>query len=98
MQSMVVESDDDSSHGPLSVRNLDVESAARYQEIYAASRKPSREGQHRLDEARFVQALEEAGVDAATQQELYNLALQAEADGRTNLFKDEVIAALRKAS
>src|SRR5690349_15153719 len=72
------------SEGPL--HDLDAASAARYQEIYAASRTPSGEGQHRLDEARFTRALAEAGVDAAMQQALYNLALQAEADGRSSLF------------
>ena len=77
---------------------LDATSAARYQEIYAASRSTSDGGQHRLDEAHFVRALAEIGVDAQTQQELYNLALQAEADGRASLFKAETIAALRKAS
>lgn len=77
---------------------LDAASAARYQEIYAASRSTSDGGQHRLDEARFMRAIAELGVDAQTQQELYNLALQAEADGRASLFKEETIAALRKAS
>lgn len=77
---------------------LDAASAARYQEIYAASRSTSDGGQHRLDETRFVRALAELGVDAALQQELYNLALQAEADGRASLFREETIAALRKAS
>jgi amphi-Trp domain-containing protein len=77
---------------------LDATSAARYQEVYAASRSTSDGGQHRLDEAQFVRALAEIGVDAQTQQELYNLALQAEADGRASLFKAETIAALRKAS
>jgi amphi-Trp domain-containing protein len=86
------------SQSPLGVRNLDAASAARYQEIYAASRSTTAEGQHRLDEARFVQSLDAAGVDSATQQELYNLALQAEADGRASLFRDDVMAALRKAS
>jgi hypothetical protein len=83
---------------PLGVRNLDAASASRYQEIYAASRSTNAEGQHHLDEESFVQALAAAGVDAATQQDLYNLALQAEADGRASLFRDEVIAALRIAS
>jgi amphi-Trp domain-containing protein len=86
------------SESPLGMSGLDAASAARYQEIYAASRSTSAEGQHRLDEARFVQSLAAAGVDATTQQELYNLALQAEADGRASLFRDEVMAALRKAS
>jgi amphi-Trp domain-containing protein len=86
------------NQNPLGMRNLDAESAARYQEIYAASRSTNAEGQHHLDETRFVQSLAAAGVDAATQQELYNLALHAEADGRASLFRDEVIAALRKAS
>lgn len=85
------------SQRPLLAR-LDAASAARYQEIYAASRSTSDSGQHRLDEARFVRALSEMGVDTETQQELYNLALQAEADGRASLFKEETIAALRKAS
>jgi amphi-Trp domain-containing protein len=87
-----------SLQNPLGIRNLDMVSAARYQEIYAASRSTNAEGQHRLDEGRFVKALADAGVDATTQQELYNLALHAEADGRASLFRDEVIAALRKAS
>jgi amphi-Trp domain-containing protein len=78
--------------------NLTAASAARYQEIYAASRSISGEGQHRLDEARFTRALADAGVDPATQQELYNLALQAEADGRSSLFGEDLLAALRKAS
>lgn len=77
---------------------LDVASAARYQEVYAAARSTNGEGQHRLDEARFMRALGEMGVDPQTQQELYNLALQAEADGRASLFREETIAALRKAS
>lgn len=77
---------------------LDAASAARYQEIYAAARSTNGEGQHRLDESRFVRALADLGVDQQLQQELYNLALQAEADGRAFLFKDETIAALRKAS
>jgi amphi-Trp domain-containing protein len=84
------------SEGPLS--DLDAASAARYQEIYAASRSPSGEGQHRLDEARFTRALADAGVDAAMQQTLYNLALQAEADGRSSLFGEDLLASLRKAS
>ena len=77
---------------------LDAASAARYQEIYAAARSTNGEGQHRLDEARFVRALAELGVDKQLQQDLYNLALQAEADGRASLFREETIAALRKAS
>ncbi|HTV25238.1 MAG TPA: amphi-Trp domain-containing protein [Polyangiaceae bacterium] len=77
---------------------LDSTSAARYQEIYAAARSTNGEGQHRLDESRFVRALADLGIDQQLQQELYNLALQAEADGRASLFKAETIAALRKAS
>jgi amphi-Trp domain-containing protein len=89
---------DQADVNPLGIRNLDVVSAAHYQEIYAASRTTTAEGQHRLDEGRFVKALADAGVDSATQQELYNLALHAEADGRSSLFRDEVLRALRKAS
>jgi amphi-Trp domain-containing protein len=79
-----------------SLGNLDAASAARYQEVYAASRSTNSEGQHRLDEARFVRALAEMGVDAQTQQELCNLALHSEADGRASLFREKKIA--RKAS
>jgi hypothetical protein len=79
-----------------SLGKLDAASAARYQEVYAASRSTNAEGQHRLDEARFVRALAEMGVDAQTQQELCNLALHAEADGRASLFREKKIA--RKAS
>lgn len=86
------------SQSPLGLEHLDAVSAARYQEIYAASRSTNGEGQHRLDEAQFVRALADAGVDAVTRQELYDLALQAEADGRSSLFRDEVMAASRKAS
>jgi amphi-Trp domain-containing protein len=86
------------SPGPLSVRSLDAASIARYQDIYTASRHPCGDGQHSLDESRFMRALEEAGVEPDTRRELYDLALRAEADGRTSLFEPHVIAAVRKAS
>lgn len=79
-------------------RSLDAEAVRLCQEIYSAARRPSREGQHRLDEARFVRALAEAGIEPTAREELYNVALRAEADGRASLFAEDVIAALRKAS
>jgi amphi-Trp domain-containing protein len=86
------------SQKPLGVRNLDATSAARYQEIYAASRNVDGEGRHHLDVDRFLHTLAAAGIDAGTRHDLYELAQEADAAGRASLFREDVIAALRKAS
>lgn len=86
------------SAASLSVGKLEPSAMARYQQLYAAARRPRGCGQHRLDEVRFMRDLEQAGVEPRTRQELYNLALRAEADGRESLFEPTLVAARRKAS
>jgi amphi-Trp domain-containing protein len=89
---------DTGNTGPLPVRGLDAAAVGRYQEIYASARGPSGDGHQRLDEARFLRALEQAGLEPLVCRQLHELALQADAEGRTSLFAPHVIAALRKAS
>jgi len=81
---------------PATLRQIPPDAAAQYQQIYATSRTLDAEGRWHLDQQRLAESLAHAGVDPLTQQDLYNLALQADADGRASLFKDD--AALPKAS
>lgn len=83
---------------PHSIRSMGAAAAKKYQELYAAARSAGTDGVARLDASRYAQSLAQAGVDPLTQQELYNLACQADADGRATLFRDDVLAALPEAS
>jgi amphi-Trp domain-containing protein len=87
---------DRESHEPLSMRTLDRMAAAEYQRLYSAARSLDDNGHWHLDKERLMQSLAEAGVDPLTQQELYSLALQADADGRTIMFSEQVIDALKQ--
>ncbi len=71
---------------------------SKYQEMYLAARTADAAGRIQLDQQRFAQSLAEAGVGSLAEQELYNLALLAAADGHASLFKEDVALALRKAS
>jgi hypothetical protein len=84
--------------GPALLRDMDAAAAARYQHMYAAARLPDGEGNLQLDTKRFAHLLGRVGLDPVIEQELYNLALQADMHGRTCLFQDDIIAALKKAS
>jgi amphi-Trp domain-containing protein len=69
-----------------------------HQRLYAAARVLGEDGHYRIDQDRLMQSLESAGVDPLTQQELYALVLQADADGRGNLLSERVIEAIQRAS
>jgi amphi-Trp domain-containing protein len=81
---------------PLSMRSLDRLAAAAYQRLYSAARTLDDKGHWHLDKERLMQSLADAGVDPLTQQELYSLALQADADGRSIMFSEQVIDALKQ--
>lgn len=81
---------------PVSMRTLDRKAVADYQRLYSAARSVDDEGHWHLDKQRLMQSLAEAGVDPLTQQELYSLALQADADGRAIMFSEQVIDALKQ--
>lgn len=72
--------------------------AGEYRELFAAARRRGSDGRWHIDQDRLVQSLALAGVDALTQQELYALALQADADGSVAAFNERVIEALQQAS
>lgn len=71
--------------GPAMLR-MDAVGAAKYEELYAASRSVAADGTVRFDERRYGEALAAAGVDPLTQQELQRLGREAAAAGRANLF------------
>jgi amphi-Trp domain-containing protein len=82
---------------PPSLRTLDRRAVAEYQRLYSAARSLDDQGHWHLDKERLMQSLAEAGVDPLTQQELYSLALQADADdGRAIMFSEQVIDALKQ--
>jgi amphi-Trp domain-containing protein len=89
-------SEERDAHEPLSIRTLDRMAAAEYQRLYSEARSIDDRGQWHLDKERLMQSLAEAGVDPLTQQELYSLALQADADGRSIMFNEQVIDALKQ--
>lgn len=70
--------------------------ASEFPQLYAAARVLGRDGQWHIDQDRLIESLAEAGVDPLTQQELYSAALQADADGRTSMLSERVIAALEQ--
>jgi hypothetical protein len=72
--------------------------AAEYQRLYTAVRSLGSDGQWHIDTEQLIVSLAQAGVDALTQQELYALALQADADGRSIMFSEQVIEALKQVS
>jgi hypothetical protein len=78
------------------MRTLDRMAAAEYQRLYSAARSLDDQGHWHLDKEGLMQSLADAGVDALTQQELYSLALQADADGRAIMFSEQVIDALKQ--
>lgn len=71
--------------------------ADEFSRLYAAARTRSSDGRWHLDQDQLIQSLARAGVDPLTQQDLYSLALQVEADGRAVLFSERVIEALEQA-
>ncbi len=81
---------------PPSMRTLDRRAVAEYQRLYSAARSLDDQGHWHLDKERLMQSLAEAGVDPLTQQELYSLALQADVDGGTIMFSEQVIDALKQ--
>lgn len=87
---------DERDASPPSMRTLDRRAVAEYQRLYSAARSLDDQGHWHLDKERLMQSLAEAGVDPLTQQELYSLALQADTDGRTIMFSEQVIDALKQ--
>jgi len=83
---------------PDSAQRLDRIAAEEYQRLYTAARCRGSDGEWRLDKDRLIAGLARAGVDALTQQELYSLAAQADADDRSILFSEQAISALKVAS
>lgn len=84
--------------GPDSAQLLDRFAAEEYQRLYTAARCRGSDGEWHLDKDRLIAGLARAGVDALTQQELYSLAAQADADGRSIMFSEQAISALKVAS
>jgi amphi-Trp domain-containing protein len=84
--------------GPLSTRALDRKATAEYQRLYEAARTLGSDGQWHLDQDQLIVSLALAGVDPLTQQELYALALQADADGRGRMLSERVIEAIKRVS
>jgi amphi-Trp domain-containing protein len=84
--------------GPLSALALDRIAAAEYQRLYTAARSLGSDGEWHLDKDLLIEGLARAGVDPLTQQEIYSLASQADADGRSLMFSEQAIAALKVAS
>jgi amphi-Trp domain-containing protein len=89
---------DPERNGPLSTRSLDRMATAEYQRLYDAARTLGSDGQWHLDQDRLIVSLALAGVDPLTQQELYALALQADADGRGSMLSERVIEAIKRVS
>jgi amphi-Trp domain-containing protein len=83
---------------PVSVRTRDRVASDEYQRLYAAARVLGNDGQWHIDQDQLIQSLARAGVDPLTQQELYSLALQADADGRARMLSERVIEALEQAN
>jgi amphi-Trp domain-containing protein len=83
---------------PLSTRSLDRMATAEYQRLYEAARTLGSDGQWHLDQDQLIVSLALAGVDPLTQQELYTLALQADADGRGSMLSERVIEAIKRVS
>ncbi len=65
---------------------------------YSVVRTLGSDGQWHIDQDQLIESLARAGVDALTQQELYTLALLAEADGRAIMLDERVVEALKRAS
>jgi amphi-Trp domain-containing protein len=65
-----------------------------HERLFATFRTQGGDGRWHIDQDELVQSLARAGVDPLTQQELYALAMQADADGRGALFSERVIDAL----
>jgi amphi-Trp domain-containing protein len=84
--------------GPLSTRTLDRMATAEYQRLFETARVLGSDGQWHIDQDRLIVSLESAGVDPLTQQELYALALQADADGRASMLSERVIEAIKRVS
>lgn len=72
--------------------------ATLYQSMYAAACCASTEGSVALDAERFAQSVAGMGIGVLAEQELYQLALLAAAEGDLSLPEDEVVAVLSKAS
>jgi amphi-Trp domain-containing protein len=84
--------------GPQSAQVLDRIAAAEYQRLYTAARCLGSDGEWHLDKDQLIAGFARAGVDPLTQQELYSLAAQADADGRSIMFSEQAITALKVAS
>jgi len=89
---------DDELSGPLSTRSLDRLATAKYQRLYSAARSRDSEGHWHLDKDQLILELARAGVDPLTQQELYTLALLADAEERSISFSEQAIEALKEVS
>jgi hypothetical protein len=85
-------------HDPRTTGGLSDVAAGEYRELFAAARTRGSDGRWHIDRDRLVQSLALAGLDALTQQELYALALQADADGSAAAFSDRALEALEQAS
>lgn len=72
--------------------------AAKYQAMYSAACSASSLGQIELDAQRFAQSLADEGLSSLTEQELYQLALLAAAEGQPSLPEEDVVAVLLEAS
>jgi amphi-Trp domain-containing protein len=83
---------------PLSTHTLDRMATAEYQRLFAAARILGSDGQWHIDHDQLIVSLASVGVDPLTQQELYALALQADADGRASLLSERLIEAIKRVS
>jgi hypothetical protein len=85
-------------HGHHATGGLSGFAEGEYRELFSAARTRGSDGRWHIDRDRLVQSLALAGLDALTQQELYALALQADADGSAAAFSDRALEALEQAS
>jgi amphi-Trp domain-containing protein len=84
--------------GPLSTRAVEGVATGRFREIYTAARTLGCDGRWHIDQDRLLASLDRAGIDPLAQQELYTLALLADADARMKMFSERARDALERAS
>jgi amphi-Trp domain-containing protein len=82
--------------GPISSRAPD-RMLSDHERLLAAFHTQGGDGRWHIDQDGLVQSLARAGVDPLVQQELYALAMQADADGHAAPLSERVIHALEQA-
>jgi amphi-Trp domain-containing protein len=68
-----------------------------HERLFSAFHRLGGDGRWHIDQDGLIQSLARAGVDPLIQQELYALAMQADADGRAAPLSERVIDALEQA-